>query len=191
MPLSAEQVYNDLDGEEVKEILIQRFTDLLSQIPDMQRHITMPRVSMKLTVELDVWGRTPNALQIQDEFTIRMKGEASVNSNPLLGGFPADQIRDQHQLPVMEPVRTPLGIQDQPTVRTPAPFKEGGRVYAARVTLDRGGPVAAGFQDYQSDAAPILKVAADKNEPDRVTPGAIQGDFRSTIGVPLQEEEEE
>lgn len=149
MPLSAEQIYNDLSGEDVKQVLLTRFADLLSQVGEFQRHLTLPRVRMNLLVHLEVSGRTPPSFDIKDDLVVRMREvpplqpgqeetnvnldlEAEINSDTTTpGGQPPDQIREEHGIPVMEPVKGAFGYQDKPVVR------EGVR-YASFVEQDYG-----------------------------------------------------
>lgn len=148
MPLSAEQVYNDLNGEEVKEILLIRFADLLNAQPEFKRHITLTRVRMMLTVTLDIAGRTPPTLSLDDDLVVRMRDEspvagaddyedtrqleAAINADTTTtDGQPPDLVREEHGIPVMEPKRTPMGHQDVPVTR-------GEPKYAFHVTQDYG-----------------------------------------------------
>jgi hypothetical protein len=152
MPLSAEQVYNELSGEEVKEILLIRCADLLNKVAEFQSHLTLPRVKMSIRIGLEVWGRTPPTIEINDTLTVRMSDESIAQSNIDFSGEPVneeleanisadtadesgqppDEIRVEHGLPVLEPRRTPMGIQDVPVVR------EEGIKYAFNVTQDNG-----------------------------------------------------
>jgi len=151
MPLSSEQVYNDLNGEEVREILLSRFQDLLLQVPEFVRHITLNRVRMTLNVQLDVFGRTPPTFALRDDLIVRTReipppmedyGEeiieknhdltAEINSDTSLGGQPPDQVREEHGIPVMTVQKGPISYEDKPVIR-----QEGVR-YAAFVTQDYG-----------------------------------------------------
>lgn len=134
-PLSLESVFNELTGEECREILITRFSDILSRVPEFSRTLTLPRVKMNLTVRLEVEGRTPPAFHINDEVTLLIRptspslsGPATLHHNELdeevdisadtldRSGTAPDQLRVEHGLPVSIPTRTPEGIQDVPTV---------------------------------------------------------------------------
>ncbi len=148
MPLSAEQVYNDLNGSDCKEILLVRFADLLNQVREFQPHLTLPRVRMSLSIHLEVFGRTPPSLDITDDLVIRMRDpgligeelthtevelDAEINSDTTTpGGQPPDQIREEHGLPIMTPTKGPFGTEDVPVVR------EDRIKYAAFVTQDYG-----------------------------------------------------
>lgn len=182
MPLAPEMVYNDLNGEEVKEILLTRFADLLNKVPDFQRHLIIPRVKMRLNVQLEVHGRNPPSFTITDDLTIRMRAGETQDLEPELfdltaevnadsgdpSGQPPDQVREEHGLPVMEPRKGPFGIEDHPVVH------EDGIKYARFVTQDRGGPVIQGHDEYQD--APILP---------RRTPlgpvAPVQPDFKENV----------
>jgi hypothetical protein len=168
MPLTSEQIYNELSGEDVKEILMVRFADLLNRQPEFQRHLTLPRVKMSLNIQLEVHGRNPPEFAITDEFTVRMKDEggavplpdlelsAQINANtddPT--GQAPDQIREEHGLPVMEPRRGPMGtIEDVPVVR------EERIKYAFNVTQDYGP-----MRSRQGNEGPIVgaEVIGSKN----------------------------
>lgn len=131
MPLSREQVYNDLNGAESKEILLQRFAARLNEIPWLQRNTTLPRVRMKLSVTFELYADqpTPESHTIADDFTIRTEESLSVvtsakrlepaaydqpieeiealdtiDASPSTGE-PPDKIRDDHGLPVATPRR--------------------------------------------------------------------------------------
>jgi hypothetical protein len=153
MPLSSEQVYNDLTGADVKEILLIRFADLLNKVSEFRPQLTLPRVRMSLILHLDIVGRNPPSLALADELIVRMHDqrvyregeseipavpvshdlEAVINTNPDLPGEyqPPDQVRVEHGLPIMTPQRGPLGMEDVPIVRE-------GVKYAFHVTQDYG-----------------------------------------------------
>ena len=183
MPLSSEQVFNHLTGEEVKEILIQRFSDLLDQVTEMDRRFTLPRVQMNISVYLLVWGRNPPEINISNQLTVRVDNpppaspsdftiegelESNISADTDSGGFPPDQLRDSHNLPVMTPTRTAEGIQDIPVHR---PYVEGGKTYASRVELDRGGPVLTGakkpIDQYLTPAVSVISTKNPSNASDR------------------------
>lgn len=176
MPLSAEQIYNDLNGQEVKEILVQRLAQILDQIPYLQRHLTLPRVRMTMHIQLEVDGVPEHhrTRDINDQFTVKLAnppleydtvdyvGQAEVDTY----ANPPDQIRDEFQLPIMTPKRDKMvGVhQDQPIITPIAPtphppdavvvtgppvVTEGGR-REIRVVQDRGGPVVTGNLEYLS-----------------------------------------
>jgi len=128
MPLPSRLVYNDLNGAEVKHVLIERFIALLDQVPYLQKHITLPRVKMELQVQLDTWADqpTPERQTIRDEVDIMGENppppllsdsnsvllQDFVNASPR-GGKTPDQIRDEHGLFIPVPTRGPLAVEDQ------------------------------------------------------------------------------
>lgn len=131
MPLSREQVYNELNGSEAKEILLQRFAAQLNAIPWLQRHITLPRVHMRMSVTFSLYADqpTPELHSVDDDFTIRTdtpvnssggsssaltshphilephdyKLEEDIDASP--SGSPPDQIRDEHSIPIPTPIK--------------------------------------------------------------------------------------
>ncbi len=168
-------VYNDLDGESVREILLIRCADLLNQVKEFNRHTTLPRVKMKIAISLEIHGCIPPSREIGDELVVRMReqdslGEviattlsAEIDSDPSSpSGLHPDQIREEHGLPVMEPKKGPFGnIEDSPVVR------EDRIKYAFNVTQDYGparfrtgseGPIVGGevIATKNSGAAPDL-----------------------------------
>ena len=129
MPLPSRLVYNDLNGAEVKHVLAERFIALLDKVPYLQKHITLPRVKMSLTIQLDTWADqpTPERQTIQDDVDIMDEHDTStralsesnsvlledfVNASPR-GGTSPDQIRDEHGLFIPTPTRGPLAVEDQ------------------------------------------------------------------------------
>lgn len=145
MPLSSEQVYNDLNGSDCKEILLTRFADLLNSVQELSHNITLPRVRMSLSINLEVFGRTPSEFTITDSLTIRAQNvqytpelqitkelEAVINSDVRNGGQAPDQIREEHGVPIMVPTKGSFGVEDVPTVR------EDRIKYASFVTQDYG-----------------------------------------------------
>lgn len=134
MPLSREQIYNDLNGAEAKEILITRFAARLNEIALLQRHLTLPRVRMKLSVSFELYAdqSASETHTIEDDFTIRTaQSEESISRSPLTSpipraeapiyrhelefedlidaspqtGDPPDKIREESGLPIPTPVR--------------------------------------------------------------------------------------
>ena len=139
MALPSQLVYNDLDGEEVKHILEERFHILLEQVSYLRRHITLPRVKMTLAVHLDVWAdqANPERQNIQDALEIRSESgcsgfnftpldlSATINAAP--GGQPPDKIREDYNLGIPTPVRGAVAVED--------------RVEGRRMTMDSGAVV--------------------------------------------------
>ena len=52
--LPSTQTYNDLNGEEARDILLDWCRQLLSSQPQLQRHLTLPMARMRLSLHLDV-----------------------------------------------------------------------------------------------------------------------------------------
>lgn len=157
-PLSAESTYNELTGSEVKDILLMRFADLLDSVSDFQNHLTLPRVRMLLSVKLEVHGRTPPTITINDEVVLRINSNSPSLTGPgtdfsrqletelvinadsgTVEGMAPDAIRVEHSLPISVPTRSVLGIQDVPTVMEGGTYLKPeliGRTLT--VTLDHG-----------------------------------------------------
>lgn len=122
MPLPAMLTFNELTGEECRQVLENRFTDIMAQVPCFQRHLTLPRVRMTLNVKLEVWADQPQpeAINLSNTLTVVFEGEPpptytieaeSVDSSaPGRGGHPPDQIRDMHGLPIPAPALGPRNI---------------------------------------------------------------------------------
>lgn len=207
MALSSEQIYDELDGAEVKEILVTRLREMLNSVPDFQPHLTLPRVHMKLSVHLDIFGRRVPSLDLVNDLTLTTKrpveqmtlakelvaeDEVSadtgvpVPNTPFDGaGQPPDQVREEHGLRTLEPVKDRAGITQQRPLRAvgpdDVPSAPGGRRYAAFRKLEREGPVVMGHVEYLPGSEPIMKAPS---QPD-TAPGpaekpkiGIQQDFR-------------
>ena len=101
MSLPTGATFNELDGEEAKAVLIQRFRAKLDEVPYLQRHITLPRVKMSLLVQISLYNDqpTPEVHEITDEFNLIVLHD-SVNVSPTPGGHPPDQVRDEHGLQI-------------------------------------------------------------------------------------------
>lgn len=89
MPLSREAIYNDLNGEEAKQILAQRFASLLDRVPWLQRHLTLPRVRMTLSVKFELFADqpTPEVQQIDDECVLRSESVSYPPPSPDPGRY--------------------------------------------------------------------------------------------------------
>jgi hypothetical protein len=98
--------FNELDGEEAKEILVKRFRARLDEVPYLQRHITLPRVKMSLLVTLSLYNDqpTPELHEISDEYSLLVLND-SVNVSPTPGGRPPDAVRDDHSLPIPQQIK--------------------------------------------------------------------------------------
>ena len=122
MPLPAVLTFNELDGEEVRAVLESRFEQIMKQVPYFQRHITLPRVRMTMTVKLEIWADQPQpeTLNIGNTLTVVYQPEPqpddifdarSVDSTaPTRGGKPPDEIREMHGIPVSTPGPGPRNV---------------------------------------------------------------------------------
>lgn len=152
MPQPAMLTFNELNGEEVREILENRCRDTFDRIPQFQRHMTLPRVRITLNVKLEVWADQPNpeTINIGDSLTVVVdrppeiyRAQSVDTAAPIPGGHPPDQIREQHGLPTSRPSRGAQNIGAQfsiadepiesPVVTEPAP--------GVRITREAGGTV--------------------------------------------------
>ena len=180
MPLSREQTYDELNGEEAMQVLVQRVKDMLSEVPDFQKHLTLPRVKMEIDITLFIYGRRQPKLEFHNELTLstavpeaeletakELVAHDAVNADtgvpvkdtPFDGtGDPPDQVREENGLTVLEPVKSRHGItQQKPVPRAPEikPKEVDGVKYAAFHTLKRPGPVVRGFLEYEEGSEPI------------------------------------
>lgn len=128
MPLPSRLTYNDLNGEEIKAVLEERFAKLLAEVPYLQRHITLPRVRMTLKIELDAWADQPtperqtitDIVEVLDETAEQRplilyssaEMEDTVSAAPGRGGQVPDKIRADHGLVIPTPLRGPVAIED-------------------------------------------------------------------------------
>lgn len=108
-------MYNDLSGDEVKHILSDRFSNLLNEVPYLQKHITLPRVKMRLSIELVCWadqGAGENRT-ISDEVEVRTESFAlSSVIDASTKGDPPDKVREEFGLGIPTPRRGPVAIED-------------------------------------------------------------------------------
>jgi hypothetical protein len=125
MPLPAMLTFNELNGEEVREILLNRCRDIFDRVPQFQRHITLPRVRITFNVKLEIYADQPNpkTMDIGDKLTVVIEQPAEVieaqsvdTAAPIPGGHPPDQVRELHGLPVAQPSRGPQNIGGQITI---------------------------------------------------------------------------
>ena len=129
MPLPAMLTFNELNGEEVREILENRCHQVFERIPQFQRHITLPRVRITLNVKLEIYADQPNpeTMNIGDKLTVVIDQPPEVfhaqsvdAAAPIPGGHPPDQIRELHGLVMTQPARGPrevggqVAVSDQP-----------------------------------------------------------------------------
>lgn len=141
MALPSQLIYNDLDGEEIRHVLEERFKRLLSEVSYLRRHLTLPRVRMTMQIHLDVWADqpTPERHTIEDNVLLRRPDDVVERDNQTSlyltdtvsaapGGQPPDKVREDHGLPVPTPTRGVLAVED-----TRATSVDG-----RRVTMDNG-----------------------------------------------------
>ena len=125
--LPASLPYNDLNGREATEILVDWFRQLLRGHYLLQPHLTLPMavfdLQVHIGVDMYVGGTVPVAsppdhidingsTSITNNIPDAERGAvertehdfaATVNAAPVPGGLPPDQVREQHGLPVPRP----------------------------------------------------------------------------------------
>jgi hypothetical protein len=120
MPLPSSLTFNELNGEEVKQVLENRCVQILDGVPYFQTHITLPRVRITLNVKLEIWADQPHpdTVSIGDKFTVIVErlpaevieAESVDTAAPVPGGHPPDKIREMHGLPISQPARGPQEV---------------------------------------------------------------------------------
>ena len=121
VPAPSVLTFNELNGEECREVLLNRCVQAFEKIPYFQKHITLPRVKMVLNVRLEIWADQPNPEQINigDTLTVVLDQpilgevfniEATDAAAPIPGGKPPDQVREMHGLPVSAQQRGPREV---------------------------------------------------------------------------------
>jgi hypothetical protein len=122
MPLPAMLTFNELNGEEVCQVLGNRFEQIMSQVPYFQRHITLPRVRMTLNVKLEIWADQPQpeTVALSNTLTVIYEGdpdpshvieaETVDSAAPGRGGHPPDEIREMHSLAIAQPGPGPRNV---------------------------------------------------------------------------------
>jgi hypothetical protein len=140
MPLPSKLTYNDLSGDEIKHVLVERFKAKLDEVPYLQKHITLPRVRMDLSVIL-----TQFADQDQTETPLEIFDQVEVLSDTVDAsrrGLKPDQIRESSGLPIPTPIRDQFGVRDEmvPTDNRQVvpPPTTARRVENARMTMANG-----------------------------------------------------
>lgn len=124
MPLPSTLTFNELNGEEVRAVLENRFEQIMQQVPYFQRHLTLPRVKMTLSVKLEIWADQPQpeTIKLGDALTVvyetqdepdTLEAESVDSTAPVPGGHPPDQIREMHGLPISQPGPGPREIGGQ------------------------------------------------------------------------------
>lgn len=205
MPLSREQVYNDLNGEEAKQILLDRFAARLNEVPWLQRHLTLPRVRMKLAVTFELYADqpTPESHRIEDDYTLRtdqpsptqstsrqtiprnepelietLEGEELIDASPTTGK-PPDQIREESGLPIPTPVRdrTTRQLGDMPDV---SHLTDGVTIERKKGPAGPSSGVTFVTQDFGPARGRTEEMYPSLRNRDRaVEPGPIKEDFRN------------
>ena len=181
MPPSTEIVYNHINGEEANTILLERIQALFTNVREFKRTNTLDRVRMEVNIRFEIEGRTPPSFRIQDDFTIKMErketvgelieeeveltDEISTNPKDDFAQSP-DELREEHGLPVMTPVRGPMGIEDKPVIRE-------GRKWAAFVTQDKGSAMRG-----ERDESTVVNTGKGQGKPDEPT---LQSDFKEFV----------
>lgn len=187
MPLPAEQVYNDLNGEEVRDILITRFCDLIDALPEIgRRHLVLPRVRMSLHVVLEIANR--KNVVIDDDVVVRVREMppdlipgVPMEASAIVDSYtePPDKVREEHNLPVPTVTLTPTGNVEVPVHRPEAAvYKDtSGRRVAWAASGDRGAPISSGQVSPEPRGPGSKAVSADRDGP----PAQIQSDFREFV----------
>jgi hypothetical protein len=95
------RVFNALNGEELKQLLLRDVQRVLSQDSELQRHLTFPKVSWTITVDLKIYPRTPADKQI-----VVLGGIEQVT---LPGGAPVDTLPERGEpVPTGDPLSETL-----------------------------------------------------------------------------------
>jgi len=114
--------YNELDGLEGRQVLENRYRQILDGVPYFQKHITLPRVRITLQVKLEIWADQPKPelILLNDRFDVVVEtepqpveiitAESVDTAAPVPGGHPPDQIREMHGLPISQPQYGPREI---------------------------------------------------------------------------------
>lgn len=115
MPLPSILTFNELNGEEVRQVIENRFRQFLDAVPYFQRHLTLPRVRIAIDMRLEQWADQPHpeTVRLKDGFDVVVPFEEAPDgvveaesvdaAAPIPGGHPPDQIREMHGLPVSRP----------------------------------------------------------------------------------------
>lgn len=174
MPLPTGATFNELDGEEAKHVLLERFRARLNEVPYLQRHITLPRVRMTMQVTLELYADqpTPERHEISDQYNLVVLND-TVSAAPGPGGHPPDQVRDEHGLPATVPTRV-SGLPFTEDV----PVLDGRVVTSAEgLEIDRtgaGGTTAGGLTKMRGGTVAVL---------DQGAAGLRQGGQRDRLGI--------
>jgi hypothetical protein len=109
------QLFNALNGDEVKKIILADIARTLEADSELQPHICFPRVSWRWKLEMDIYPRTPNekvvevtgeAIQVQDNGTPVVAAAEThireVYSSPSREIVAPDKIRQEEGLAINE-----------------------------------------------------------------------------------------
>lgn len=108
------QLFNPLNGDEVKKVIIADIARTLEADTELQEHICFPRVSWKWKLEMKIYPRTPEeknievvgeAVQVKKESGAPVVPETSshtreVYSSPSREVTAPDQVREEVGMPV-------------------------------------------------------------------------------------------
>jgi len=61
------RVFNALNGDELRQVLLRDVQRVLSQDQELQRHLTFPKVSWRVTIDLKIYPRTPEDKKVEVE----------------------------------------------------------------------------------------------------------------------------
>jgi hypothetical protein len=182
--------YNDLNGREATEILVDWFRQLLRGHYLLQPHLTLPMAVFDLQVHIgvdmyvggsvpvqsrpdhiDINGSTSITNNIPDasrDTVTRTEHDfaATVNAAPVPGGLPPDQVREQHGLPVPRPgygsrdTGSHLFLADIPDVDADV-AAEAKRVFTAAPAQDStGGRRGDVAEGYVFSSEPVTQASA-------------------------------
>ena len=172
--LPSQLTYNDLNGAEATEVLVDWFRQLLQSQPLFQPHLTIPMAKMTLDIglgiEMHIGGTVPTPSAPEQLFingTVSLDNRTDtlssstrlstvVNAAPTPGGVPPDQIREQHNLPVPRPA---YGARETGSHLFLADIIENTQNIQKSDTGGRQGEVAEGYV-FSPQTAPVGKQAA-------------------------------
>lgn len=127
--LPSKLTYNDLNGREASELIVDWVRQLLSSHPLLQPHLTLPMADIKIDLRVGVdmcpggnvpVASAPDHVDINGKVVLsnsvlsdgggsepepveEQRFSARVNVSPVAGGVPPDQAREQHGLPIPRP----------------------------------------------------------------------------------------
>ena len=133
-PRPSKLVYNDLNGEEIKHVVVLSVEQLLGTIPYLQRHLTLPRVRITIPIKFECYADQPTPEVLSIPFTLEVENSPVAESAQPISqdvsrvvdaspaGTPPDQVREEFGLAVPRPVAVRdgtgrvLALADLPTV---------------------------------------------------------------------------